>query len=621
MKKSLFKGLVLLACAFLSLSCSAGVNSSLLNQSSSQSSAESEQESSPVSSGDSSSAQEESSDMPSQSSLNVQSSSSISSSSPSSSISSVLAEDYVPLPSDYFPSYEGEETGKKNSKISLNKVPADDLLFKGYEVYVDGIKADVYKVLTNNTYAFTPSDYQRDEAGVLIMRMEGKADFTVRFPFTLTGQAILRPLKHGIQTKVDTALQLVSFTLYSSGEYILEINGNVKNALHIFIDDFSSDYQGMASNANTVYFGPGLHNSANDSHISANNEITLASNQTAIVDYGAVIRGRFVSSNSTGVKIIGGGVIDGSVFERNATKGTRLIPIELNYCSSFTIQGLSFLDPAGWCLNLYYLNSGTVDNVKIISSRANGDGVSLQSCQNVEVKNCFVRTFDDSIVVKNYPRYGNYASEGTTQHINVHDCLIWTDLAQSMEIGYETIGQVMDDISFKDITIAHAFHHAPLSIHNANNANLTNVKFLNITIEDPSMGKGDGNGLFIGLYCQFSSTWSTNWKTTTLGSVDGVQIANVLVGASSQRMNIVIRGSLDTRDQTKHYIKNVTLSDITLGGKKIDSLYKYIDSSTYVSGCYFTNTNAETTGAELIESQSKEQAETNYSAYATIQIS
>lgn len=555
--------------------------------------------------------------MSTSSSLNIQSSSSISSLPIS---SSPLEENYVPLPSDYFPSYEGEEAGKKNSKISLNKVPAEDLLFKDYEVYVDGVKADVYKVMTNNTYTFSPSDYQRDDAGVLIMRMDGKADFTIRCPFALNGQAVLRPLGHGVGVKVDTSLQLVSFTLYSNGEYVLEINGNVKNALHIFIDDFSADYQGMATQTNTLYFGPGLHTSANDKNISANNEITLSSGQTAVVDYGAVIRARFVSSNTTGVKIIGGGVIDGSVFERNATKGTRLIPLELNFCSSFTIQGLSFLDPAGWCLNLYYLNTGTIDNVKIISSRANGDGVSLQSCQNIEVKNCFVRTFDDSIVVKNYPRYGNYAQEGTTQHLNIHDCLIWTDLAQSMEIGYETIGEIMDDISFKDITVLHAFHHAPISIHDANNAKVTNVKFIDITLEDASMGQGDGNGLFIGLYCQFSSTWSTNWKTTTLGSVEGVQIANVLVKPTSKRMNIIVRGSLDTRDQTKHYVKNVTLSDITLGDKKIDSLYKYIDSSTYVSGCYFTNTSSVSTGAKVSESQTKEQADTNYSSYAALQV-
>ena len=83
---------------------------------------------------------------------------------------------------------------------------------------------------------------------------------------------------------------------------------------------------------------------------------------------------------------------------------------------------------------------------------------------------------------------------------------IWTDLAQCLEIGYETYGKRMEDISFEDIIIIHAYHNAPISIHNGNNAEIKNIKFKNILIEDASMGQGNGKNYLIDFSTEFSST-------------------------------------------------------------------------------------------------------------------
>lgn len=58
------------------------------------------------------------------------------------------------------------------------------------------------------------------------------------------------------------------------------------------------------------------------------------------------------------------------------------------------------LNPNAWACQAYDSHDGVIDGVKIITARPNGDGISLQSCQNYEVKNCFVRSWDDSLVVK-----------------------------------------------------------------------------------------------------------------------------------------------------------------------------------------------------------------------------
>ena len=148
-----------------------------------------------------------------------------------------------------------------------------------------------------------------------------------------------------------------------------------------------------------------------------------------------------------------------------------------------------------------------------------------------------------------------------------------------MEVGYETVGEVMEDITFSNITVLHNFHKAPISIHNANNAHLKNVTFKNIIVEDAKMGKGDGHNILIEITAEFSSTWSNGHKVTSLGSVDGVLIENVKV-YNATNPEISIRGSIDSRsedDDSIHYVSNVTIKDLYINGQKITSDYNNLE--------------------------------------------
>lgn len=181
--------------------------------------------------------------------------------------------------------------------------------------------------------------------------------------------------------------------------------------------------------------------------------------------------------------------------------------------------------------------------------------------------------------------------------------MIWTDLAQSLEIGYETVGEVMEDIKFKNITVLHNFHKPVLSIHNSNNANVKNVTYENITVDDASMGKGDGYSAVIEFNSKYSSTWSNVQKITKLGSVDNVKVTNLLVRGTSTTYPIIIEGDKESRsgyEQTEHYVSNVYLLDIKFGGKTINALNTKINKNEYTKGIYLLEPSGEEiTGANL----------------------
>lgn len=167
---------------------------------------------------------------------------------------------------------------------------------------------------------------------------------------------------------------------YNTGSYVIEINGDRSKTVHLFVKSFDDDYQSLKDDQIVIFFGPGLHNSKNNPLIK-NDTVELESNQKVVIDYGAVVQARFVAHNASNISIIGGGIIDGSKFERVAGQSsgnTQFVPIDFNYCNNVIIEGVTFLDPAGWCINFYYIDDSIISNVNIITSRSNGDGISLQ---------------------------------------------------------------------------------------------------------------------------------------------------------------------------------------------------------------------------------------------------
>ena len=517
------------------------------------------------------------------------------------------------LPSGYFPTYKKEE-GKKSSRVYAPSYDSS-LLFNEYKSYINGVEVDLFKVKTDTSHRFSPSDYQREDSALLNINAEGKIRITIALNHKLLTKPTIRPLQSSLPYTINEEYRTIEFTVFNKGQYTLEFNDYRTKTLHLFVNDFDDSYKQYENDNSTYYFKAGLHNKANDSCIPSNGIINLTSGKKRVViEPGAVVQAGFFATGLSDIEILGTGIIDGSVFDRNATTGTRLIPVDFQYCDKTKIIGVSFTDCAGWCLSMYYQSNLTIDNVKIITSRANGDGISLQSCTDTVVTNCFIRSFDDSLVVKNYPKYGNMSSEGSTRNIRFYNCLIFNDLAQCMEVGYETIGSLMRDIEFDNITVLHAYHHAVVSLHNANNANVENVTYKNITVEDAAMGRGDGNSRLIDISVAYSSTWSDNWKKTNLGTIDTVNVTNMKVSGKNDGRVIVV-GSLDTRDNSTHYTNNVTISDVEINGNILEEDSSVILKNEYVKGLQFKDTENETTGSTIPYEYTREEADLAYSDF------
>jgi polygalacturonase len=259
--------------------------------------------------------------------------------------------------------------------------------------------------------------------------------------------------------------------------------------------------------------------------------------QTLYLKQGAVIRGSvFMHSNS---KITGRGIIDGSHLKNWVNMNYNVtIPIETRNGNNIEIRGIAIFDPNGWAVQLQNTSNVLIDNLKIFGSRGNSDGISIQSSDNVTITNSFLRTWDDSVVIKNYNRTGAVGTPAiNSSNITVKNCIFWTDLAQTMEIGVETnkaagTDPEIHDVLFEDILILHAMHKAPISIHNGDNAEIYDITFKNITVENYQSGNGDGWNYLIDITNLTGSAMggAPGWTVVAdRGSIHDVLIENVKI--------------------------------------------------------------------------------------------
>lgn len=419
------------------------------------------------------------------------------------------------------------------------------------KVAVNGYDCYVYDTNVNHNRQWF-GDYlpPQSRTPITYFDFEGIADITVTVPNIDLQSVKISPLSYGITPVIDAANHTVSFTITQPDNYTLVYNDSPSRALHIFANPLEVNPP-KDGDENVVYIGPGEWNI---------DSIMLEDNDILYLAGGAVVHGVVQSNYSSNIKVMGRGILDGSKFAGWQGKSA-MVPLKFDFCDKVEIDDIIVLNPNAWVCSASTSTNGVIDGLRIISSRPNGDGITLQSCQNYLVQNCFVRSWDDSLVVKNYT--------GDSKDITFKNNQLWTDLAQSMEIGYETNKGKKEDavitgITFEDITVLNNFHKPVISVHNADDATISDVTFRNIVVENAQMGSGDGEE--IPYLIDFNIAQSTSWSTTK----ERGQIRNVLIDGVNVLAGRFNSSRIHGFDET-HTVEDITIKNLTILGEKITS--------------------------------------------------
>ena len=370
--------------------------------------------------------------------------------------------------------------------ITTWPAPAEEIPSPDYTVEVDGCPVFVYQarvraeILQNDGLWTHKPDPAGERASFAIFDMSEPVTVTVRptRPFT---SAVVLPDRTGIVPEVaDGCLR---FTLDRPRHLTVLLDGTDELALHLFIGEPETDIPNP-DDPNVVYFGPGLHEI---------DTVQVQDGQTVYLAGGAVVRGTLrpgeegvysdkwkvtfyhgtvlAINGVKGARVRGRGILDGGLIPH---PGHQLIGIR--QAEDIRVEGITLRDSPNWDLIIAKSRNVRVNDVRIISGRLNSDGINSVNSQDVQIRRCFVRNHDDSIVVK------TLEPDLPAEDILVEDCTVWCDWGYSFGVTYETRAPIRR-VAFHRCDILYARHWC-LGVHLSDSATVSDIAFRDIDIAD-----------------------------------------------------------------------------------------------------------------------------------------
>lgn len=398
-------------------------------------------------------------------------------------------------------------------------------------------------------------------AAVAMFDMTGTVTLEVTYPAGIESVAV-RPARAEIDYTVNG--DTVTFQIKEWGQYTVEFNDDPEtDALMIFANPPS-----VIPKDARVIEGRHLGN------------LIIEEGETVYLAPGSIVIGKVIMNNNS--SLLGRGIV--------ARSGPPTIQVW--NCDNITIEGISIFNPSRWVVEFQNSTNITVENIKVISARNNGDGITIQSSSGITVNKSFIRSWDDNVVLKNY-------TKNNTFDIKVTNCVMWTDLAQTLEIGFETNKGApggrrpspnedprIYNVLFENIDILHNFHKAPISIHNADGCLIYDVTFRNIIVENAQMGvpgnfgEGGGwqylidfgNGISSSIGGAAEWTWNDGYR-----EIKDILVENVWVLGGEKSSCGARFINRDSGDYTS-VMENIILRNIYFGQESLDYTSQ-IDSS------------------------------------------
>ena len=383
--------------------------------------------------------------------------------------------------------------------LRITNIPAGESTCQDFLVKLNGMEAQCYAARVsaipfNRTWPGQQRPLDQTEiAPFLTFTMDSPVCVELEAQRTFE-EVVIRPLSAHITPK--TQGQSICFTIEKPGQYTVELDGHNK-ALHIFANP-DVDFGVSPEDENVIYFPAGIHHPG---------VIELRSGQTVYIDQDAVVYGSVFAAFTENIKILGYGVLDGSLEKRdsdsnlypcdfarrnlyyspycyqpsvvqtpivapqNPPTGTEICPTKDTLYAHFKdydclygcihifksncvlINGPVLRDSSTFTIIVAHGKNTVIDNVKLIGMwRYNSDGIDLFSTSNCVIRNSFLRNFDDCVVLKS----PNGWDTKNMENILIENCVVWCDWGKNLELGEESDAPEYRNIIFRNCDCIHA---------------------------------------------------------------------------------------------------------------------------------------------------------------------
>ena len=159
---------------------------------------------------------------------------------------------------------------------------------------------------------------------------------------------------------------------------------------------------------------------------------------------------------------------------------------------NLTIKGVTFRQSPAWCLHLVYCRDVVIENIEVHSKYNeqggrygifNADGIDVDSCENVVIRNSLIASQDDCIAVKSGRNEEGRRVGIPSKNILIENCKFVSGFGVAM--GSEMSGGV-EDVRVRNCTFENAYSIASVKAIRGRGNYIRNVHYENCSIVNHS---------------------------------------------------------------------------------------------------------------------------------------
>jgi len=153
-------------------------------------------------------------------------------------------------------------------------------------------------------------------------------------------------------------------------------------------------------------------------------------------------RGLIFAAAASHIAVVGPGKIVGSAKLGGRAMPRRPCVIEPINCSDILFEDFSTEQERMWTIHPTLCRNIVARSLTVRSKTGNGDGIDLDSCENVRVENCDIDTGDDCVALKSGRGLDAFQAAKPTENVLITRCKLGDSVFACVGIGSETSGGI-----------------------------------------------------------------------------------------------------------------------------------------------------------------------------------
>jgi hypothetical protein len=190
------------------------------------------------------------------------------------------------------------------------------------------------------------------------------------------------------------------------------------------------------------------------------------------------------AGNVDQIAILGPGFIFGPPLTVSANRNPRgPVLIELTEARDVVLDGFTTQYQRLWSIHLLFCRNLVARNLTIRSTSYNGDGIDVDSCQDVLIERCNINTGDDAISLKSGRGLAALRLGRPTENVVIRDCTLASSIFAGIGFGSEMSGGIRA-VRLENCTIAGRQNGILFKSREGRGGFFEDISGVNLTVQD-----------------------------------------------------------------------------------------------------------------------------------------